>query len=163
MRRLFAILCVIGFRQAVRTPLVLALLLCAASAQAAPAFVQGAVSGTASTTFTTANLTTGNMIVACMDYFNASSVTVVGITDATTGSNTFTDAGFGRYIYGAPDNAMECWYAKNITGGAKDTITVSFSGGRLVSLAYTCRKYPVLEHLSLSIKPAKGTEPAALP
>ena len=115
-------------------PFILALLFYSPSLQAAPAFVQGlfgvgtgcngSSSSTCTATFTASNLVTGNMIVACSDWHTLGSF-VSSIVDATNGANTFTDIS-SEVVYDTT-GLGHCYYAKNITGGAKDSITITYN------------------------------------
>ena len=67
-----------------------------------------------------ANHTTGNLLVVFVG-LRDTSVTVSSIAD--TAGNTYT---YVTRIAGT-SSAIECWYAKNITGNANNVVTATFS------------------------------------
>lgn len=104
--------------------------------KAAPAFVQGLFgasgcnSSTACTaTFTAANLTAGNTIMACADWTGTGSA-ITSIQDTTNVGAVFTDSGLGAIVFdpGGNNAQIECWTYKNIVGGSKDAIKVTPNG-----------------------------------
>ena len=95
----------------------------------AVAFVQSkslSAPGTATTIAVTwtSNTTTGNLICLFVTYLS-STVTVSSVADSQT--NTYTQVDFDDNTNGRTDRTYT-FYAKNITGGATPTVTVTFSG-----------------------------------
>lgn len=117
-------------RRIARTGLVLALLAVVGvgRASAVPAFVQsvscnGFGSATLACTFTTANNTTGNMII--VSGFNAATSGTITFTDGA--ANTYTGIGAGTAGFGF---SLQSACAPIVSGGGtKITVTVNYSAG----------------------------------
>lgn len=101
---------------------------CAALAQAVPAYVQsvscnGFGGATLACTFTTANNTTGNMLIA--SGFNAATSGTITFTDGA--SNTYTAIGAGTAGFGF--SLQSACAPITAGGGTKITVTAAFSAG----------------------------------
>src|SRR5208282_2613581 len=79
--------------------------------------VASTIAGTIGTT------TTGNALIVCSIVGNNVSITGIAVS---VGSAAFAVVKKGTYISGA--GIVEIWAASNITGGAADAITVTYSG-----------------------------------
>lgn len=87
------------------------------------AFVQGSTGGGAGTTVVTVGITTttGNLLVVGVVNKLA---TATGISDSK--SNTWTNLYLNNI---ATSENLSLWYAKNITGGASHTVSITVSAG----------------------------------
>jgi hypothetical protein len=102
-----------------------------AQAQAAAAFVQatnaGITVGGASITTSAfgSSVTTGDSIIVAVDNDCSTGISVSGVTDST-GVNTYTMA-TSTLCDPVQGQALQIWYAQNVTGGSSFTVTANFT------------------------------------